>query len=140
MVGRKGDGEWQRIFECLAPRNQSWAGSAAVPFASFAKKATGNNGTANRVTQSDAGATSAQIALEATVLGLYTHGMAGFDLEKLITSIGVPNDFEAVACWALGYRGDPVTLIEQQKQMELSPRKRKAPADFVLSEWGSQAL
>jgi len=54
--------------------------------------------------------------------------------------LGVPEDFEAVACWALGYRGDPEMLNEQQKQMELSPRGRKAIAEILFSEWGSSAF
>jgi hypothetical protein len=71
---------------------------------------------------------------------LHTHGMAGFDPEKLAKSFGVPDDFEAVACWALGYRGAPETLNEQQKQMELSERKRKALAEIIFSDWESPAL
>jgi hypothetical protein len=111
-----------------------------VLFASFAKKTFGPNNAANRVAQHDVGAASAQISLEATTRGLHTHGMAGFDPEKLIISFGVPSEFEAVACWALGYRGDPEVLNEQQKQMELSPRKRKALAEIVFSDWGSPAF
>ena len=51
-------------------------------------------------------------------------------------SFDVPKDFEAVACWALGYRGDPETLNERQKQMELSKRKRKALTEIVFSRPG----
>ena len=98
------------------------------------------NNAANRVAQHDVGAASAQISLEATACGLHTHGVAGFDPEKLATSLGVPNDFEAVACWALGHRGNPETLNEQQKQMELSPRNRKALAEIVFGDWGSPAF
>jgi nitroreductase len=140
VVGRKGDSVWQRIFESLAPANQSWTKSAPVLFASFAKKTFSHSGAANRVAQHDVGAASAQISLNATIRGLHTHGMAGFDPEKLAKSFGVPSDFEAVACWALGYRGDPETLNEQQKQMELSSRKRKALAEIVFSDWESPAL
>jgi nitroreductase len=140
VVGRKGDSVWQRIFECLAPGNQSWAKFAPVLFASFAKKTSGQNGGRNRVAQHDVGAASAQIALEATSRGLHTHGMAGFDVEKLALSFSVPDDFEPVACWALGYRGDPAMLNQQQRQMELSPRKRKPLAEIVFTEWGSPAF
>jgi len=140
VIGRKGDSVWERIFGSLAPPNQSWTKSAPVLFASFAKKTFSQNAAANRVAQHDVGAASAQISLQATILGLHTHGMAGFDPEKLSKSLGVPEDFEAVACWALGYRGDPETLNEQQKQMELSPRGRKALADILFSEWGSSAF
>jgi nitroreductase len=100
VVGRKGDSVWQRIFESLVPANQSSTKSAPVLFASFAKKTFSQNGVANRVAQDDVGAASAQISVEATARGLYTHGMAGFDPAKLATSFVAPNDFEAVACWA----------------------------------------
>jgi hypothetical protein len=66
--------------------------------------------------------------------------MAGFAPGKLAMSFDVPKDFEAVACWALGYHGDPETLNEQQKQMELYPRERKALAEIVFSAWGSPAF
>jgi nitroreductase len=140
VVGRKGDQVWQRILESLVPTNQSWAKSAPVLFASFAKKTFSLNGVANRVAQHDVGAASAQISLEATTRGLHTHGMAGFDLEKLAMSFGVPSDFEAVACWALGYRGDPEMLNAQHKRIEIAPRERKALAEIVFSDWGSPAF
>lgn len=140
IMGRKGDPAWQRIFESLVPPNQTWTKSAPVLYASFAKKTFSQNGAANRVAQHDVGAASAQISLQATMRGLHNHGMAGFDPEKLAASFGVPNDFEAVACWALGYLGDPETLNEQQKQMELAPRNRKALAEIVLREWSSPAF
>lgn len=140
VIGHKGDPVWQRIFESLAPANQSWTKSAPVLFASFAKKTFSQTGEANRVAQHDVGAASAQISLAATTRGLHTHGMVGFDPEKLVMSFGVPNDFEAVACWALGYRGDPEMLNERLKQIELSPRTRKALAEIVFSDWESPAL
>jgi nitroreductase len=140
VLGRKGDRVWQRIFESLAPANQSWTKFAPVLFASFAKKTFGPNNAPNRVAQHDVGAASAQVSLEATARGLHTHGMAGFDPDKLAKSFGVPNDFEPVACWALGYRGDPEMLNEQLKQIELSPRTRKALAEIVFSDWESPAL
>jgi nitroreductase len=140
VVGHKGDSVWQRIFESLVPGNQSWTKSAPVLFASFAKKTSSQNGGLNRVAQHDVGAASAQIALEATSLGLHTHGMAGFDPAKLALSFAAPDDFEPVACWAMGYRGDPAMLNERQRQMELSPRKRKPLSEIVFSEWGSPAF
>jgi nitroreductase len=140
VVGRKGEPAWQRIFESLVPANQSWTKSAPVLFASFAKKTFTENGAVNRLAQHDVGAASAQISLKATIRGLHTHGMAGFDREKLAASCGVSNDFEAVACWALGYRGDPETLNEQQKNMELAPRNRRTLAEIVFGDWESPAF
>lgn len=99
-----------------------------------------HNGAANAVGQHDFGAASAQIALQAETLGLYTHGMAGFSAEKLQASLSVPDDFVPVACWALGYRGDPETLIEKQKQAEIQPRQQKPLSGWVFSDWETPAL
>lgn len=140
VVGYKGDSTWQRIFDSLAPSNQSWTKTAPVLYASFAKKTFTYNGAPNRVAEHDVGAASAQIALQATALGLYTHGMAGFDAERLNAAFAVPDDFEAVACWALGYRGDPDTLSEKQKQSEIEPRKRNNLSAWVFTEWGHSAF
>lgn len=140
IIGRKGDRIWQRIFDCLAPPNQAWTKAAPVLYASFAKKTFSHNGAANRVAQHDVGAASAQIALQASALGLYAHGMAGFDVEKLKAAFSVPDDFEPVACWALGYRGSPDTLSEQQKQTEVQPRQRKSLSSFVFADWDTAAF
>ena len=135
LVGRKGDETWQKIFDALTPANQSWTKFAPVLYATFAKKTFSHNGSPNRVAVHDVGAASATLSLQATALGLHTHGMAGFDPEKLRAAFGVPNDFEPVACWALGYLGDPDILPENYKQMELQPRTRKPLNQFVFNEW-----
>jgi nitroreductase len=114
VVGRKCDSVWQRILEFLAPPNQSWVKAAPVLFPSFAQMAFSQNDATNRVSQHDVVEDSAQISLEAAILGLHTHGMVSFDSDRLATSLGVPNDLEAIACWALGCRGDPETHNEQQ--------------------------
>lgn len=109
-------------------------------YASFAKKTFSQNGAPNRVAQHDVGAASAQMALQASALGLHAHGMAGFDPEKLKASFAAPDDFDAVACWALGHRGDPGKLSEQQRKMELSARQRKPLSEWVFTDWGKPAL
>ena len=127
VVGRKGDATWQIIFDALLPFNQTWAAEAPVLYASFAKK-------------TFTGAASANASLQATALGLHTHGLAGFSAEKLRESLGVPEDFVPVACWTLGRNGDPATLAENYKNMELAPRQRKPLSDFVFAAWNAPAL
>ncbi len=140
VVGRKGDETWTKIFDSLAPLNQGWANSAPVLYASFAKKTFTHNGSPNGVAMHDVGAASANASLEATVLGLHTHGMAGFSKEKLREAFAVPEGFDPVACWALGYLGDPGALPENFKEMELKPRIRKPLGEVVFSSWEKPAL
>ncbi|AFL89011.1 nitroreductase [Terriglobus roseus DSM 18391] len=139
LVGRKGDETYTKIFNSLAPPNQAWAGSAPVLYCSFGKKTFSANGQPNGYGLHDTGAASATISLQAQELGLHTHGMGGFDKETLRAFFGVPSDFDAGACWALGYLGDPQNVPEDFKAAELAPRTRKPLSEFVFSDWEKPA-
>jgi nitroreductase len=140
VMGRKGDQTWTKILNCLMPANQSWANSAPVLVASFSRKTFSHNQTPNSVAQHDVGAASANLALQATALGFHAHGMAGFDKPRLHAALEVPSDFEPVACWAIGYLGDPDSLPQHFKEMEGKPRQRKPLAEFVFGTWDKPAL
>lgn len=140
LVGRKGDETWQKIFDCLLPLNQAWAKSAPVLYATWMKTTFTHNGHPNGVAMHDVGAASANASLEATALGLHTHGMAGFDKDRLREAFGVPDGFEPVACWALGYLGDPEALPESLREMERKARVRKPLGEVVFRAWEKPAL
>jgi nitroreductase len=139
LVGRKGDETYNKIFNSLLPMNQAWAKSAPVLYCSFGKKTFSANGQPNGYGLHDTGQASATISLQAQALGLHTHGMGGFDKETLRAFFGVPTEFDAGACWALGYLGDPEDVPENFKAAELAPRTRKALAEFVFSDWDKPA-
>lgn len=140
VVGRKGDETWTKIYNSLMPMNQLWTKNAPILFATFAKKTFSHNKSPNSVAQHDVGAASANLALQATALGLHAHGMAGFDKSALHAALQVPDDFEPVACWAVGYPGDPAALPEHFQKMEGQPRTRKPLNEFVYSSWEKPAL
>ncbi|MBS1816096.1 MAG: nitroreductase family protein [Acidobacteria bacterium] len=130
---------YNKIFDALVESNQQWAKSAPVLIATIAKKTFSHNGTPNRVAQHDVGAASATMCLQAIALGIHTHGMAGFDPEALRASFGIPSNFEPMACWAMGYLGNPDTLPEHLKEQELAPRTRKNLDEFVFTDWETGA-
>jgi nitroreductase len=140
VVGRKGDATWQAIFDALMPLNQLWAKAAPVLFAACAKKTFSHNGAPNGMAEHDVGAASANIALQATALGMHAHGMAGFDRDVLRERLTIPQEFNAVVCWALGYRGDPNSLQDNFRQMESTARKRKSLEAFVFNKWDAAAF
>lgn len=144
IVGIRGDekhGEaYKNIFNSLGEFNQAWAKSAPILIASIAKKTFSHNGSPNPVAKHDVGAASATMCLQAIALGIHTHGMAGFDGETLRAFFGIPSDFEPVACWAMGYLGDPETLPEHYRQPELAPRARKEFDDYVFANWEEGAF
>ncbi len=139
VLGRRGDESYGRILRCLVEANQGWAKAAPVLFASFAKRTSSRNGEPNPVAPHDVGAACANLALQATALGLYVHGMVGYDAPALRAAFEVPEDFDPVACWALGYQGDPAALPEHYAKMERAPRQRKGISEVVFSRWGQAA-
>lgn len=140
VLGRKGDATWQKIFDSLMPANQAWAITAPVLYATFAKKVFSHNQAPNVVAMHDVGAASANASLQATALGLHNHGMGGFDRDKLSAAIGQPEEFMPIACWALGYLGDPEVLADPYKTMESQARARKSIQELVFSDWDKPAL
>jgi nitroreductase len=139
LVGKKGDGAYEKIFNSLVGGNQAWARSAPVLILSVGKKTFSKSGQPNGWALHDTGAASANLTLQATALGLHTHGMAGFDKDKARASFNLPEDFEPGAVWALGYLGDPGALPERLQAIEKSPRERKPLHEFVFTEWGTPA-
>jgi nitroreductase len=139
LVGKKGDETYAKILDSLIEFNQGWAKTAPVLILSVGKKTFGHNGQPNSYGLHDTGAASANMSLEATALGLHTHGMAGLDKDKARANFGIPEDFEVGAVWALGYGGEPDALPEAYQTMEKAARTRKPLAEFVFSEWDKAA-
>jgi nitroreductase len=139
LVGRKGDATYAKIFDTLIEFNQGWAKSAPVLILSAGKKTFTKNGQPDRFGLHDTGAASANLSLQATALGLHTHGMGGFDAEKARASFAIPEDFEIGAVWALGYLGDATSLPEPMQTMEKAPRTRKPLTEFVFAAWDQPA-
>jgi nitroreductase len=139
LVGRRGDETYQKIFNSLVEFNQSWAKSAPVLVLSVAKKTFTQKGTPNAYGLHDTGAATANLALQATALGLHTHSMAGYDQEQARASFAIPSDYEMGAVTAIGYFGDPAGLPDYLQKMEVSPRQRKPLEEFVFSAWEKPA-
>lgn len=139
LVGRRGDDTYRQIFESLVEFNQSWAKAAPVLVLSVAKKIFTNNAAENRFALHDTGAATANLALEATVLGLHTHSMAGFDAEKARALFAIPQEYEMGSVTAIGYLGDPATLPGALREREEAVRQRKPLKEIVFSSWEAPA-
>ena len=139
ILGRRDDETYKKIFNALVEFNQSWAKTAPVLVLSIAKKTFAKDGSPNRFHLHDTGAATANLALQATAVGLHTHSMAGFDAEQLRASFAIPSDYEIGAVTAVGYFGDPQVLPEHLRKMEVSPRQRKPLQEFVFSDWNKPA-
>ena len=123
--------EHGRLLSLLSASNQAWASRAPVLAFALARLKTSTTGRPNRHAQFDTGTSWGYLALEARKIGLYAHGMGGFDLERSYEVLNVPRDaYEVMAAIAIGYYGDPVTLVEKDRMRE-KPNGRKHVSEFA---------
>jgi nitroreductase len=139
LVGRKGDGTYEKIFESLVEFNQTWAKSAPVLVLSAGKMTFSHNGSPDYYGLHDTGAATAYLTLQASALGLHAHSMGGFDHKKARELFGIPEDYAIGAVTALGYLGDAEALPDSLKEQELAARTRKPLGQVVFSEWETPA-
>ena len=131
---------YAKLLGCLVEVNQAWAKAAPVLMISVVRTTFAHNGKPNRTAAHDLGLASENMVLEAVAQGLCTHGMAGIDLEKIRAAYALPEHYEAVAGWAMGYEGDPELLEEKLREREIAPRERKPLGEFVFgATWGEKA-
>jgi len=141
LVGTRGDGDtFKKILGTLVEFNQAWANHAPVLAVAVSELAFAKSGHPNRNAFYDTGAAVSQLTTEATSRGLSVHQMAGFDPLKAVEAFAIPNGWEPIAAFALGYAGDPQTLPDTLRERELAPGTRKPLHDFVMSgNWGQAA-
>ena len=125
------DADRQKFLGFIAPFNQAWAAVAPVFVLVVAKKTFSHNGTPNGCSVYDAGTASGYLALQASLLGLVTHGMAGFDKAGARATLHIPDDFEPIAVYALGKPGDKALLSPQLQEREV-PSGRRPVSESVM--------
>jgi nitroreductase len=121
-----------QLLSTLVPTNQEWARHAPVLAISLARTRFVRNGKPNRHAGHDVGQAAAQIAIEATSLGLAIHQMAGFEPERVRELCAVPDGWEPMAAIAIGYAGDPDALPDALRERELAQRQRRPLAELVF--------
>lgn len=124
------------MVSCLSEGNVPWASQAPVlgiAVASLFRRPE----VRNRHAFHDVGMALQSLAVQATALGLHLHFMGGFSPDKAREHFAIPDEYEAVTMFALGYLGDPETLTERHRDSELMARNRRPLSEFVFSEsWG----
>lgn len=115
----------------LAEGNRKWARNAPVLGFIFARRRFTRNDKPNRWAEFDTGAAWMAFTLQARMLGLYTHGMGGFDRDKAYEITAVPRDvYTVIAAFALGRYGDRDSLNEDKKKNE-QPNNRKPLSTMI---------
>ncbi|WP_219836864.1 nitroreductase family protein [Paenibacillus sp. R14(2021)] len=123
--------EQLRVFHpILSEFNLMWAGKAPVLIL-LASDKNRSNGDPNGAHAFDAGTAWGYLALQARMLGLYTHAMGGIDREKARQLLHVPDTFDVHCMIALGYPGEKSELPEAMQQREV-PNTRLPLKDVVF--------
>ncbi len=131
---------FQKLLSVANEWNQKWATLAPVLVLTITKKGFSHMDAANKHAWHDVGQTVATLALEAAQHDLYIHQMAGIDAAKAKELYNVPDDYDVVSLFTLGYLGDAKDLPEDFRAMEGQPRQRKALSEIVFeNEFGKAA-
>ena len=134
---------WERLFSCLLPGNQSWAGGAAILMMVVATlKVMSPRGEAFTLPTShyDTGLAMGNLTLQAMSLGLMLRNMAGIDRDRVREVYGIPATHEPICGVALGWPAPPDSLPQDRRDFELEAQERRPLDTFVFGEsWGQPA-
>ncbi len=131
MYAHNGTEGFNKIFSCLAPGNQAWAGNAAILMVAAARKTFEATKAVNLWNAHDLGMANSNLIHQALSHDIYAHLMGGFDKTRLISELHLSEDTEPVCIIALGYLGNPNDLEEPFRTRELTERTRKPINEFT---------
>jgi nitroreductase len=124
---------WNKLAEALNESNRVWAQHAPLLILSMSRKTHLRNGAVNGAAKYDTGAANAFLSLQATQLGLNVHQMGGFDRQRVVENLNIPDTHEPMVIMAIGYPGDAENLPENFKLREVAPRERFTQEFFVMN-------
>jgi nitroreductase len=141
LYARRDTPDWERYLDLLNEFNRGWAQHASalvivISKTTFTAPGASEEGPALWHTF-DTGAGWAYFALQASLSGWYTHGMAGFDQALTRQELKIPEGYDLHAAIAIGKLGDKSQLPEYLQGREV-PSGRKplselaAEGDFSL--------
>ncbi len=134
ILARQGE-DLDKFVSFLAPANKIWAQNAPVLVLLVGKKTFTYNGKENKTYALDCGTASGYMTLACTHNGLIAHGMAGFDADMARAVLGIPTDFEPLAVYAIGYRGDKSRLPEKYQEREIPSGRRPVKDSIMEGKW-----
>ncbi len=138
LIGYKGDEVWTNVFETLIDFNKQWVKTAPI-LALCVAKVKSEKG-ANPLAAYDCGQALYAICIQAEQEGLHVHQMSGFDAQKAAQILDVPEDYQVLTAFVIGYPGDLAQLPEDMQKMEKAARQRRKVKDFVFTgKFGQQA-
>ena len=139
FLGHRNSETYDKIAGALVPSNQAWALRAPVLILGVSRTRFSHNESPNNYACHDLGAATVLITLQAALLGIATHQMAGFDWVKAREAFEIPEIYAMGSVMAMGYHGEIADLPERFQAQEQAPRSRKPLSEIVLSSWDHPA-
>lgn len=130
LYAKRDTKNWDVFFNLLTDGNKLWCKDAAVLIMVVGKKNFAYNNNPNKTFHFDSGAAWENLALQANIMHLVSHGMVGFDFEKAKKELDVSDDYQVLAMIAIGKPGKKENLPPQLQKVEF-PNDRKKVSEFV---------
>ena len=118
LYATRGSAHWDKFFALMVEGNQGWAKNAAALIVLVSRTTFERNDSPARTHSFNTGTAWQNLALQATAMGLVTHGMQGFDYDKAKTDLNVPDGFAVEVMIAVGRPGEIDDLPEGARDME----------------------
>ncbi len=138
LYARRDTAAWDGFLGLLNPSNQSWAKNASALLFVVSMQTRippgADKAVPSRSASFDTGAAWMSLALQARHAGWDAHGMIGFDAERAVTELAVPDGCRIEAAVAIGRKADPSTLPESLRAREM-PNDR-LPLSAIVMEGG----
>jgi nitroreductase len=136
---RRSPERFTALLGTLTGKNPAWAGAAPVLVLVAVQVTLERAESPDPLAYYDTGQAVALLTVQATSQGLSVRQMEGFDRERAREACAVPAPFEPAVVMAIGYSGDPESLVvEKHRQAEITPRNRRPISEFVFDgDWGN---
>jgi nitroreductase len=122
---------YEQLLYCLVEANQAWAKQAPVLGLSMVSLNYSRDGKTNGTALHDLGLATANLVLEAASRGLMVHQMGGILPGRAAELYKVPEGFQVLTGFALGYPG---TEESELAKRDLTPRSRRPIDELVFGE------
>jgi nitroreductase len=108
---------WPKLFDCLSESNKVWVEKAPILVLALVQKTDVKTGSIQKHSWYDLGLAIGNLTYQANSMGIYLRNMGGFDSGKAISNFDIPEMFEPVVMFTLGFPGE----IENQNSEFLVP-------------------
>jgi len=138
IASREQTQEFKKLLSCLVQANQEWAKNASVLVLGITHLTFDRTGKENKAAIHDLGAAVSHLSFEATTRGISVHQMIGIEPQKARQVYTIPEDYEVLIAFAIGYPDLSKTATDDLAIRDRTPRVRKTISEFVFyKEWGS---